>query len=446
MNRDWQDFKSLHSNIAGAREAFENACETLFRKINSENYVGQVAVKQGDGGIDIFIGNLGVEPITVIQCKFFLDSFKNAQKSQIRKSFKTASESKKYELKEWILCVPRVIDIDDNSWWFGWRNEKIQDLGKSENFISLKNGNDLIDLMKEHGLYNQIFQIEDSIKIHSIDSKVTEMHKVICGLSPATVQVSRHNSSKTVLFNNYDKKSEDYYLNRECDNHFISYLELSNIWMFGKSGMGKTALVNRNLIKQGITYYYCDLSPISIESSNDVLEEILSTLEDNLDVLRQVDQINLIKQISVLLCKVPTLKIVIVIDELSIPSKSIVTNVVNDLTRLVNHHTNKSNNDSLRFVISTIDEPSNFFINKSKASGFFEYICCDDWTDSIDSLYDVISHALNIDLPNSKRIILDSCRNSPRILKNIFRKIVLSEDRSERAIVELIEKTLKEVV
>lgn len=446
MNRDWQDFKSLHSNIAGAREAFENACETLFRKIHSDKHVSQVAVKKGDGGIDIFIGNLGVEPITVIQCKFFLESFENAQKSQIRKSFKTASESEKYELKEWILCVPRVIDIDESSWWFKWRQRNIEALSKDKSFISLKNGNELIDLFKEHNLYNSIFDIEDSLKIESTSSKVDEIHKAICGKKTYTTLVPKCENSNVVLFNNYNEKNEAYYLNRECDNHFISYLKLSNIWLFGKSGMGKTALVNRNLIQQDIAYCFCDLSPVSIETSNDVLEEILSTLEDELEVLRQVNQANLIKQISTILCKMPKSKIVIVIDELSISSKIIAADVVNDLTRLVNHFTNKSNSDSLKFVISTIDEPSNFLTNKSKASEFFEYICCDDWTTCIDSLYDVMSHALSIDLPNSKTSILSSCHNSPRVLKNIFRKIVLSEDKSEQAVLVLIEKTLKEIV
>lgn len=446
MNRDWQDFKSLHSNVAGAREAFENACETLFRKIHSDQHVSQVSVKQGDGGIDIFIGNLGVEPVTVIQCKFFLESFGDSQKSQIRDSFKTASESSKYELKEWILCVPRVIDIDENSWWFSWRDRNIKNLGKEENFISIKNGNELIDLMKEYDLYKQIFQIEDSIKIHSIDSKVDEIYKAICSPNPSTTKVPKCENSKIVLFNNYSEKSENYYLDRACDNYFTTHLELSNVWVFGKSGVGKTALVNRNLIQQNIIYYFCDLSPVSIEKSNDVLEEILSTLEEELGVYRQANQVNIIKQISNMLCKVPTPKIVIVIDELSIPNRSIVTDVVNDLTRLVTHFTNKSDNDSLKFVISTIDEPNNFLTNKSKASEFFEYICCDDWTTSIECLYDVISYALEIPLPNSKKEILDNSQNSPRILKNIFRKIVLSEDKSEKAVLELIEKTLKEVV
>ena len=43
----------------------------------------------------------------------------------------------------------------------------VQTLNKDENFISLKNGNGLIDLFKEHNLYNLIFKIEDSLRIES---------------------------------------------------------------------------------------------------------------------------------------------------------------------------------------------------------------------------------------------------------------------------------------
>ena len=118
MNRDWQDFKTLYGNIEGAREGFEKACETLFRKVYFPQYASQMAVKQGDGGIDVFIGKFAIEPIVVIQCKFFLESFRESQKAQIRESFTRAKSSTKYELKEWILAIPRVIDIDENSWWF----------------------------------------------------------------------------------------------------------------------------------------------------------------------------------------------------------------------------------------------------------------------------------------------------------------------------------------
>lgn len=168
MNRDWADFKALNGNIAGARKAFEIACETLFRKLNPDKHVSSVEIKVGDGGIDIFIGELGVEPISVIQCKFFHDTFNESQKSQIRNSFKTAVHSEKYDLKEWILCIPRVIDIDENSWWFKWKHKKITEISKGVSFIKLINGNELIDLFKSSDLYNEVFKIEDSQKISAI--------------------------------------------------------------------------------------------------------------------------------------------------------------------------------------------------------------------------------------------------------------------------------------
>jgi hypothetical protein len=99
MQKDWRDFKSLYGNIEGAREGFEKACETLFRKVYYPQYVSQMAVKQGDGGIDVFVGEFGIKPISVIQCKFFLESFGDSQKSQIRESFSRAKNTDNYKLK-----------------------------------------------------------------------------------------------------------------------------------------------------------------------------------------------------------------------------------------------------------------------------------------------------------------------------------------------------------
>ncbi|MFA6011919.1 MAG: hypothetical protein WC799_18145 [Desulfobacteraceae bacterium] len=167
MDKDWNDFKNMYGNIEGARSAFEKACETLFREVYSED-VQQVEVKQGDGGIDIYVGDIGVEPIIVIQCKFFLDNFGDTQHNQIRASFKKAIESEKYELKEWILCIPKILDIDQNLWWSNWKRKTIAHHSKPIDFIKLKTGNALIDLMKKYDVYNDIFKIEDSKKIDDI--------------------------------------------------------------------------------------------------------------------------------------------------------------------------------------------------------------------------------------------------------------------------------------
>lgn len=175
MERDWRDFKALYGNIEGARATFEIACESMFRAMYPKENVKTIAVKQGDGGIDVFIGEYGIEPITVIQCKFFLEQFEDAQQAQIRESFKTAIQSKDYSLKNWILCVPRELPTDEAAWWSKWKAKMLKEHGKSNEFITLKNGNELIESMKLHGVYNTYFKIEDSLMIQNINDNVSKL-------------------------------------------------------------------------------------------------------------------------------------------------------------------------------------------------------------------------------------------------------------------------------
>lgn len=436
MNRDWTDFKGLHGNLAGAREAFEDACETLFRKINSDKSVSQVKVKIGDGGIDIFIGEFGVEPITVIQCKFFLESFGESQKSQIRESFDTAINSDKYELKEWKLCVPRVIDIDEHSWWFKWKHKKIVEYSKNSTFIQIVNGNELIDLLKEHNLYNQIFKIDDSLKIEAIFDAVVQKK----------VEIPREINPKMVLFNNYSSQCEPFYYERGVDKEFINSLKINNIWVFGNSGIGKTALVNRNLTKNDLEYCFCDLSPINITNSSQVIDEILCKVEEKFDIERNSTIDNNIKQLTQLLCQAGKKKIIIVIDELSVKQSDVLKNIATDLMNLVVHYCNSTNEDSLKFVVSTISNPKEIIENRSKASEHFQYIDCNDWNKHIENLFDILSTSLNIDLKSHKIDILNSCENSPRILKSIFRKIVALDNLNSDSIINAIKTTTSELV
>jgi hypothetical protein len=437
MNRDWIDFKSLHSNIAGAREAFENACESLFRKVYLGKTVSQVKVKLGDGGIDVFIGEIGIEPITVIQCKFFLESFEESQKAQIRDSFKTAIKSDKFELNEWILCIPRVLDIEQIKWWTTWKDKKIQEHQKNSTFILLKNGNELIDLFKQYELYNQIFEIDSA-------NKIDEIHQA---LIPKKAELPKNVNPQIVLFNNYSSKSETFYLERNIDNEFINSLNLNNLWVFGNSGLGKTALVNRNLTKNEIEYCYCDLSPISIKDSNDVLEEILCKIEEKFDIERNNEERNIIKQIIQILCNGGAKKITIVIDELSVNENSILKNIATDLLKLVTYFCNKSDQEDMKFVVSTISNPRDIIENKSKATEHFQYLNCDDWSSDIDKLFDILNTSLNLDLSDDiKTKILDSSQNSPRILKSIFRKILSMNDLSIKTIEKAIKITTSELV
>ena len=168
----WQNYLIKNTNIEGARASFEADCATLFRAIFPENDVRRVEVKRGDGGIDILIGNIGVEPITVIQCKFFLNEFGSSQHQQISNSFKTALESPEYKFKEWILCIPGVLDLKQNKWWGAWVENQIALHNLMKGSIKLKDGEALIDLFKKYDLFNQVFKIEEMLQLEKIDNKV----------------------------------------------------------------------------------------------------------------------------------------------------------------------------------------------------------------------------------------------------------------------------------
>lgn len=422
--------------MAGAREAFESACETLFRKVHSDLHVSQVRVNLGDGGIDIFIGEFGNEPITVIQCKFFLNSFEASQQAQIRGSFDTAVNSNDYELKEWILCIPRVIDIEENSWWFKWKKKKLTEHSKRNAFIQLKNGNELIDLLKKHDLYNQVFKMADSLKIEEIhDAIVPKKIDVPSGIQP-----------NTVLFNNYSEKSEPFYLERNNDIEFNESLKINNIWIFGKSGVGKTALINRNLIKNEKEYCFCDLSPVSITKVEDVLEGVLCEVEDKFSIDRNLDETNMLKQISQVLCQCDSSETVIVIDELSVDNDLVLKEVADNLLRLVTHFNNSSNKDKLKFIVSTISDPKDIVQNRSKACSHFHYICCDSWEGYSCQLFDIICESLSLDLKLCKALIVEKADGSPRVLKAIIRKIIVCDDTREESIHKAINVTLEEFV
>ncbi|GGH61943.1 outer membrane protein assembly factor BamB [Filimonas zeae] len=177
MKRDWYDFKALHSNFPGARDAFEKACETLFRKMHSEKNVQQVTVKRGDGGIDVYVGELGIEPVVVYQCKFFLDELKDSQYTQIKNSFERAITSSDYKMSNWMLCLPRVLNYEENLKWSEWKANQMSKYELSSTFIALKNGNELIDLMEAQDVYSQIFNIEELNLAKDTNRKVTQLVK-----------------------------------------------------------------------------------------------------------------------------------------------------------------------------------------------------------------------------------------------------------------------------
>jgi len=312
MNEDW--FTLIKQNgIPGARDKFESICSTLFKKIYPEQNVRRVEVKKGDGGIDIFIGEIDSEPIHVIQCKFFPKNFGDSQKSQIRKSFKTSIGSTEYKMSKWTLCVVVRLDLNENKWWVSWKNKMIKEHNLADDFINLKDGDDLIDLLKEHNLYNTVFEKEDSIKIDKIYKELTN------DLSFNRLEKSIQNASTSLSkVKNYFEKDTTSHIERTETKKIIHWIKndlqhpQKNILILeGDKGLGKSvilkdvydSLVNEKYLVLGVKAdkYYAK-SPKELENklflnekiSFSKIIEIVNTYDKQLIVI--IDQLDALSQ------------------------------------------------------------------------------------------------------------------------------------------------------
>ncbi|KLU65771.1 hypothetical protein DEAC_c24010 [Desulfosporosinus acididurans] len=150
MQRDFRYLRDKYGE-AGARDIFEKICIKLFQS-KFENTYG-VRVTQGDGGIDVFVGDFD-EEINVYQCKYFIDGVGNSQKEQIRDSFKTVVESDAYKAKSWYLCLPCILSVEEQKWWSTWKTRSSSSFGIS---IMLYDGSYLITELIKADLYDREF-------------------------------------------------------------------------------------------------------------------------------------------------------------------------------------------------------------------------------------------------------------------------------------------------
>ena len=190
---EW-DFRYLQGKYgdAGAREKFEEICLALLM----EEYPGQpvhtIRPSQGDGGIDVMIGDYS-KPIHVFQCKYFLDRIGKSQKDQIQKSFRTARDNPDFTMEKWTLLIPQDLSQSEMSWWSKWKSEReapdltIDYLGQKE----------LIAKLRKHALYDIYFDA-------SSKSNSSMNEKSIAGNISKTIQQDNKQEAKHPLI--LDKK------------------------------------------------------------------------------------------------------------------------------------------------------------------------------------------------------------------------------------------------
>ena len=178
ITNDQLDFHYLVTKygIDGARTHFESICvELMQRKYGSQAH--GIRVSQGDGGIDVMVGDFSA-PIQVYQCKFFLekstgvknsDILDSSRRGQITSSFRTARKNTAFSMSKWSLCLPCVLSEREMEWWSEWKANMEEDFDIS---IELCDGDYLITELKKYGLYDQIFDVQLSNTLDELKRKM----------------------------------------------------------------------------------------------------------------------------------------------------------------------------------------------------------------------------------------------------------------------------------
>lgn len=164
----WDNFTRYYGGIVGARDCFELVCQELIQKENTDKEVHRVLASRGDGGIDIYVGDIAQESIDVYQCKFFINKLDTPQWEQISKSFERVFYNDQYMTENWYLCLPKTLTLNENIKF----NEFKKDYLNSGIEIHLIDGDQLITRMNDVGISDKWFQIVDNRNLTNPAPKV----------------------------------------------------------------------------------------------------------------------------------------------------------------------------------------------------------------------------------------------------------------------------------
>ncbi|UTJ05544.1 hypothetical protein [Arcobacter roscoffensis] len=175
--KDFHDLKSMYGEV-GARDFYEKSCLSILESKYQNAHTVKAGYK-GDGGIDIYIGDLGINPIDIYQCKYFLNNLNDSQKQQIKKSLIRAIEHEDYNLTAWYLCLPKDLTKDEIIWFNKMKKSIIEQYKLNNIVIDYKEGSTLINYAKQEKVYSSIFNIQEALQIHEIHQHTVPNNKFV---------------------------------------------------------------------------------------------------------------------------------------------------------------------------------------------------------------------------------------------------------------------------
>lgn len=244
-----------------------------------------------------------------------------------------------------------------------------------------------------------------------------------------------------ILFLNYRKSCEEFYLIRSSDMVLARTLEAKNIWSHGKSGSGKTATIQRYAIQEESNYCFIDLSPTRrgaavSEIISDIYHSIFNFLRNKsyFNIDSHIVSESIINNISNLITCINGIdRFYLVIDELPLSDSFDFDDFIENIFILTNLIGNSTiNGTSLRIAISTLFSPE-LYKTGSVSGKFGSCFYCHEiplWDDDeLRVLVGRIDVSLNLNFSSDEvEQLIRVSSGTPRIAKNIMQHYYVNKE------------------
>lgn len=221
------------------------------------------------------------------------------------------------------------------------------------------------------------------------------------------------------LFDRYKPEFENFYVEREADDQLKGLLSNYSLWVWGVSGVGKTASISRINFQKNIKFHYVSLGCCVGDSVPDLLKEIYAALID--DVERDLCDLSTnecIKLIAeVIECSTDT-PFYLFIEEIPIKDDAMFIEFSNYIYKIITRIKHRSD---FRFILSSIIEPNtNPYPELQKITERLKVVEWNTWLErDIEKLINVVTEDTGIELHDDVQI--SSFSGIPRNVKNHFR-------------------------
>lgn len=233
-----------------------------------------------------------------------------------------------------------------------------------------------------------------------------------------------------VFFVHYDVECEPYYIVRQLDSVIFPYLKKKSCWVHGKSGIGKSELLTRNLLYNNLNVVYVDLSLCDKSDSDIAFTKIYDSICDSLghDSEQNLPYEELIKAMAKLLNdKFSHGYIYLLIDEIPYSDKQVFSSFVDKVCAMIKFIGRNFRTVNVYFMLSSIVSPLEILgdINViNKYSQHIKFIEIGDWSfDECHELIDRLANSSGLKIREEMiEKLITHAEFSPRTIKKVLQE------------------------